>query len=135
MPKPGCLEPVLVARSLGPWLAWSSLSRLMPIQLPSVPAAMQQRSDSQSNLMISAMAGAFLGAAGLAWWLLSQAERRQELQRRVRSLRFAPELLESPADRPLPEGELQDRVQQLNQAIEDVRRQLESLSTAAPADR
>jgi hypothetical protein len=27
---------------------------------------MQQRSDSQSNLMISAMAGAFLGAAGLA---------------------------------------------------------------------
>jgi hypothetical protein len=96
---------------------------------------MQQRSESQSNLMVSAMAGAFLGAAGLAWWLLSQAERRQELQRRVRSLRFAPELLESPVDRPLPEGELQDRVQQLNQAIEDVRRQLESLSTAAPADR
>jgi len=96
---------------------------------------MQQRSDSQSNLMISAMAGAFLGAAGLAWWLLSQAERRQELQRRVRSLRFAPELLESPVDRSHPEGELQDRVQQLNQAIEDVRRQLESLTTAAPADR
>ena len=135
MPKRGCLEPALVARSLGQWLASPSLSRLMPIQLPTIPAAMQQRSDSQSNLMISAMAGAFLGAAGLAWWLLSQAERRQELQRRVRSLRFAPELLESPADRPLPEGELQDRVQQLNQAIEDVRRQLESLSTAGPADR
>lgn len=101
---------------------------------------MQQRSDSQSNLMISAMAGAFLGAAGLAWWLLSQAERRQELQRRVRSLRVAPELLDSPAERPpaerpLAERDLQDRVQQLNQAIEDVRRQLESLSTAAPADR
>jgi len=135
MPKRGCLEVALVARSLGQWLASPSLSRLMPIRLPTVPAAMQQRSDSQSNLMISAMAGAFLGAAGLAWWLLSQAERRQELQRRVRSLRFAPELLESPADRPLPEGELQDRVQQLNQAIEDVRRQLESLSTAGPADR
>ena len=135
MPKRGCLEAALVARSLGQWLASPSLSRLVPIQLPTVPAAMQQRSDSQSNLMISAMAGAFLGAAGLAWWLLSQAERRQELQRRVRSLRFAPELLESPADRPLPEGELQDRVQQLNQAIEDVRRQLESLSTAGPADR
>jgi hypothetical protein len=96
---------------------------------------MQQRSDSQSNLMISAMAGAFLGAAGLAWWLLSQAERRQELQRRVRSLRFAPERLDSPAEHPMGEGDLQDRVQQLNQAIEDVRRQLEGLSTAAPADR
>jgi multidrug resistance efflux pump len=35
----------------------------------------------------------------------------------------------------LPEGELQDRVQQLNQAIEDVRRQLESLSIPAPVDR
>ena len=96
---------------------------------------MQQSSDSQSSLMISAMAGAFLGAAGLAWWLLSQAERRQELQRRVRSLRFASELREPPADRHLPEGELQDRVQQLNQAIEDVRRQLESLSIPAPVDR
>jgi hypothetical protein len=96
---------------------------------------MQQRSDSQSNLMISAMAGAFLGAAGLAWWLLSQAERRQELQRRVRSLRFAPELPDSPDAAPLAEGELQDRVQQLNHAIEDVRRQLESLSTAGSADR
>ena len=96
---------------------------------------MQQRSDSQSNLMISAMAGAFLGAAGLAWWLLSQAERRQELQRRVRSLRFTPELADSPTDRPQAEGDLQDRVQQLNQAIEDVRRQLEGLNTAAPADR
>lgn len=96
---------------------------------------MQQSSDSQSNLMLSAMAGAFLGATGLAWWLLSQAERRQELQRRVRSLRFAPELREPPGARPLAEGELQDRVQQLNQAIEDVRRQLESLSISAPVDR
>ncbi|MCX5945313.1 MAG: hypothetical protein NTZ53_08425 [Cyanobacteria bacterium] len=96
---------------------------------------MQQRSDSQSNLMISAMAGAFLGAAGLAWWLLSQAERRQELQRRVRSLRFASEPLASPSQAPLAEGELQNRVQQLNNAIEEVRRQLESLSTAGSSDR
>ena len=96
---------------------------------------MQQRSDSQSNLMISAMAGAFLGAAGLAWWLLSQAERRQELQRRVRSLRFAPERPASPDAAPLAEGELQDRVHQLNHAIEDVRRQLESLSIAGSSDR
>jgi hypothetical protein len=96
---------------------------------------MQQRSDSQSNLMISAMAGAFLGAAGLAWWLLSQAERRQDLQRRVRSLRFAPALTDSSDAAPLAEGDLQDRVQQLNHAIEDVRRQLESLSTAGSSDR
>ncbi len=96
---------------------------------------MQQRSDSQSTLMISAMAGAFLGAAGLAWWLLSQAERRQELQRRVRTLQFAPERPEGSPERPLAEGDLQDRVHQLNQAIEDVRRQLESLNPASAADR
>jgi hypothetical protein len=68
--------------------------------------------------------------------LLSEAERRRSEQRQNRSLRLnrlswnEDEALDSPAtSRPLRETELQDKVHELNQAIEDVRRQLESMST------
>jgi hypothetical protein len=81
----------------------------------------------------SAVAGAVIGAAGLAWWLLSEAERRRSEARQQRSLRLsrlqgAAELLEAgDGERPLQERELHHKVQELNQAIEAVRRQLEQL--------
>jgi hypothetical protein len=92
--------------------------------------------DSGSSSLGTLLAGALIGAAGLGWWLLSEAERRRNDRRQTRSLRLnrlswnEDEALDAPAtSRPLRETELQDKVHELNQAIEDVRRQLESMST------
>ena len=82
------------------------------------------------------LAGAVLGAAGLAWWLFSETDRRQQQARQERNLRLSRLSADdsesfdpSETSSPLRERELQDKVHQLNQAIDDVRRQLESLST------
>ncbi|APD48675.1 hypothetical protein KQ302_08775 [Synechococcus sp. CS-602] len=88
---------------------------------------------SQSGLLASVIGGAVLGAAGLAWWLLSEAERRRLALRQRRSVRLS-RLQEGSRDgelggqRPLMDSELQHKVKELNRAIEDVRRQLEGLS-------
>ena len=81
-----------------------------------------------------ALAGAVLGVAGLAWWLLSEAERRRTGPRRQRTLRFddalaADDGLDQPTAQPRGERELHDKVHELNQAIDDVRRQLESMGS------
>lgn len=91
-----------------------------------------------SALLISALAGALLGAAGLAWWLLSEAESRRSRAQQQRMLRLS-RLQEGtggldglPVARPLASGndrELHDKVHQLNEAIDDVRRQLEAMAT------
>ena len=92
--------------------------------------------DSGSGSLGTLLAGALIGAAGLGWWLLSEAERRRDQHRQARSLRInrlswnEDEAVEpKSSQRPLQETELQDKVHELNQAIEDVRRQLESMST------
>lgn len=92
--------------------------------------------DGGSGSLGTLLAGALIGAAGLGWWLLSEAERRRSQQRQDSSLRVnrlswnGEDTLDNPINRqPLRESELQDKVHELNQAIEDVRRQLESLST------
>jgi hypothetical protein len=91
--------------------------------------------DSGSSLG-TLLAGAVLGAAGLAWWLFNETDRRQQRTRQERNLRLSRLSADDgesfePAENtaPLRERELQDKVHQLNQAIDDVRRQLESLST------
>lgn len=97
-------------------------------------------SPSSSGALLSALAGAVLGAAGVTWWLLSEAERRRVGGRQQRLLRLSrlqdgSEALEmeslAPARKladPSPdERQLHDRVHELNQAIDDVRRQLESM--------
>jgi hypothetical protein len=96
--------------------------------------------ESGSGSLGTLVAGAVIGAAGLAWWLLSEAERRQQRSRQERNLRLSrlsgteEEALELNRDgmrADLDSGQeiqLQDKVQQLNQAIEDVRRQLEGLT-------
>ena len=89
---------------------------------------MAQR-ESASGTLATLISGAVLGAAGLAWWLLSEAERRQRTKRQ-QSMLYAPriqdgsEALES-SERPGQEVQLEQRVEQLNSAIADVRRQLE----------
>ena len=81
-----------------------------------------------SGSMLSLLAGAALGAAGLGWWLLAEAEQRRQGRRQPRRPGPIPPpqpaALEAPPDR-----ELHDRVHELNQAIEDVRRQLETMNT------
>ncbi|MEY3963652.1 MAG: hypothetical protein RLZZ106_907 [Cyanobacteriota bacterium] len=96
--------------------------------------------ESGSGSLGTLVAGAVIGAAGLAWWLLSEAERRQQRSRQERNLRLsrlsgteeeAVELHSGGLRSGLESGQesqLQDKVQQLNQAIEDVRRQLEGLT-------
>jgi len=96
-----------------------------------------------ASLLLSTIAGAALGAAGLAWWLRSEAKRRRHSEQAHRLLRLS--RLQAGTQQPLggaavsgagsgaepggrpPEGQLHDRVQQLNQAIDEVRRQLEDL--------
>ncbi|MFO7629809.1 MAG: hypothetical protein R6W06_09920 [Prochlorococcaceae cyanobacterium] len=83
-----------------------------------------------------ALAGAVLGASGLAWWLLSRAEQRRMQSRQQRLLKLLrqqgePELQLSSGERSQQERQLHDKVHQLNQAIEDVRRQLENLQPEA----
>lgn len=94
--------------------------------------------DRQANAgggsALQVFAGAVIGAAGLAWWLLSEAERRRQQS----SVRVASRM--SPSARaPLAYGaangtgerDLHDRVHELNQAIDDVRRQLETMDSQA----
>ena len=39
---------------------------------------MSEYRDSSSNNLLSLISGAFIGAAGLAWWLISEADKRKE---------------------------------------------------------
>ena len=39
---------------------------------------MTEYKDSSSNNILSLISGAFIGAAGLAWWLISEADKRKE---------------------------------------------------------
>lgn len=84
--------------------------------------------------LASAVAGALLGAAGLAWWLLSEAERRRHTlgarpHLRLSRLQSTLEGSDPPVldQQPLQDRELHRKVHDLNQAIESVRRQLEQL--------
>jgi hypothetical protein len=96
---------------------------------------------SGSTLVLGVVVGAMAGASGLAWWLLRETERRHKLQRALQrtarpdlALRSASSVpfADSSANHgahPPQDSPFQDRVQQLNQAIDEVRRQLEQLQT------
>lgn len=94
---------------------------------------MSSQQESTSGTLFTLLSGALIGAAGVGWWLLTEAERRQRLKRQ-RSMLYAPrmqdgsEALESHqmSER---DGELEHRVEELNSAISDVRRQLEDLGS------
>ena len=95
---------------------------------------MGQYRESAAGSLSSLISGAVLGAVGLAWWLISEAERRQQT-RKQRAMLYAPrmqdgsEALETSSQTFKAENseQLEQRVEQLNAAIADVRKQLEDL--------
>ena len=96
---------------------------------------MSPHRDPTAGSLSSLISGALLGAAGLAWWLLSEAERRQKA-RKQKAMLYAPrmqdgsEAFEAASNSAQVESEqLEHRVEQLNAAIADVRKQLEDLGS------
>ena len=94
---------------------------------------MTEYRDSSSNNLLSLISGAFLGAAGLAWWLISEADKRKETKKQ-RAMMYSSRIQDGSEAIDLNEkvntvqGEkLEEKVEQLNSAIADVRRQLEEL--------
>ncbi len=94
---------------------------------------MNQYRESSTNSLGSLISGAVLGAAGLALWLFSEAEKRQKT-RKQKAMLYAPriqdgsEAFESSTTMKKPKSEnLEERVEKLNAAIADVRKQLEEL--------
>jgi hypothetical protein len=88
---------------------------------------MAEQNSSSASLLLSALTGAAVGAAGLTWWLLSRAERRQALGDQFKRLG----LNDAPTNGLSAEGSsenLEQKVNRLNLAIEEVRRQLESMA-------
>ena len=94
---------------------------------------MTEYRDSSSNNLLSLISGAFIGAAGLAWWLISEADKRKETKKQ-RAMMYSSRIQDGSEAIDLNEkintvqGEkLEQKVEQLNSAIADVRRQLEEL--------
>lgn len=93
------------------------------------------RGGESGGLLTGLVLGTVLGAAGLGLWLLKQAEDRRRSSTAVTRRRLAPdfeageEVIGAIGHSEPLEGELHDKVQRLNVAIEDVRRQLETLGT------
>ena len=88
---------------------------------------MAQQHDTGSGTLVTLVTGAVLGAAGLAWWLLNEADRRRRYGAQ-KSMLHAPrmqdgsEVMDSSAN-----GHLEERVEKLNAEIARVRAQLEGL--------
>ena len=85
----------------------------------------REHSSAGGLVLLARAAGAVVGAASLAAWLLHRVERRHLVQRQLRMLRIS--RLAQASGEPVDRVELHDRVQKLNQAIDEVRRQLEQL--------
>jgi hypothetical protein len=96
------------------------------------------RHRSGSSLLLSAMGGAVVGAVGLGWWLVAEAERRRQSRPgrqlhpgdQARPVALAspqgPGAIAAPQSAAI-DTRLRDRVQELNKAIDEVRRRLEQL--------
>lgn len=83
-------------------------------------------------LLSAAVFGALAGAGGFAWWLWRQSRQRAcspAAGALPTSSRFDGMAAAGGGEGTTPRHALPDRVQQLNQAIEEVRRQLESLQS------
>ena len=95
---------------------------------------MDKYRDSSGGSLSSLLSGAILGAAGLAWWLFSEAERRNQT-RKQKAMLYAPRIQDgseafentTAASNEKNNVKLEERVEKLNAAIADVRKQLEEL--------
>ena len=98
---------------------------------------MDKYRDSSAGSLSSLISGAILGAAGLAWWLFSEAEKRQQA-RKQKAMLYAPRIQDGSEATELTSNslgnqsneQLEQRVEQLNSAIADVRKQLEDLGSS-----
>ncbi len=95
---------------------------------------MTEYRDSSSNNFLSLISGAFIGAAGLAWWLISEADKRKETKKQKAMMyssriQDGSEALDSDnkKNKAKNDDKLEEKVEQLNSAIADVRRQLEEM--------
>ena len=94
---------------------------------------MTEYRDSSSNNLLSLISGAFIGAAGLAWYLISEADKRKETKKQ-RAMMYSSRIQDGSEAIDTNEylnevkgDKLEQKVEQLNTAIADVRRQLEEL--------
>ena len=95
---------------------------------------MDRYRESSGSTLGSLISGAVLGAAGLALWLFTEADKRQQA-RKQRAMLYAPriqdgsEAFENPSINISDQKseKLEERVEKLNAAIADVRKQLEDL--------
>ena len=94
---------------------------------------MSEYRDSSSNNFLSLISGAFIGAAGLAWWLISEADKRKE-EKKQKAMMYSSRIQDGSeaiyTNENIKDGEgdkLEQKGEELNSAIADVRRQLEEL--------
>ena len=94
---------------------------------------MSQYRESPSSNFLTLISGAFIGAAGLALWLISEADKRKTAKKQKAMMyssriQDGSEAIDSNENINEVEGEnLEKKVEQLNSAIADVRKQLEEL--------
>jgi hypothetical protein len=90
---------------------------------------MVQNHDSGSGTFSTLVTGAVIGAAGLAWWLLNEADRRRRIGGQ-KAMLYAPRMQDgSEVYEASDNGHLEERVEKLNAEIARVRAQLEGLGT------
>tara|TARA_B100000214_G_C23755120_1_gene529611 strand:- start:204 stop:497 length:294 start_codon:yes stop_codon:yes gene_type:complete len=95
---------------------------------------MTEYRDSSSNNFLSLISGAFIGAAGLAWWLISEADKRKETKKQ-KAMMYSSRIQDGSEafdsdnknNKLKTDDKLEEKVEQLNSAIADVRRQLEEM--------
>ena len=95
---------------------------------------MTEYRDSSSNNFLSLISGAFIGAAGLAWWLISEADKRKETKKQ-KAMMYSSRIQDGSEafdsdnknNKAKTNDKLEEKVEQLNSAIADVRRQLEEM--------
>ena len=90
---------------------------------------MVQNHDSGSGTLTTLVTGAVIGAAGLAWWLLNEADRRRRISGQ-KAMLYVPRMQDgSEVFHSSDNGQLEERVEKLNAEIARVRAQLEGLGT------
>ena len=90
---------------------------------------MVQNHDNGSGTLTTLVTGAVIGAAGLAWWLLNEADRRRRISGQ-KAMLYVPRMQDgSEVYESSDNGQLEERVEKLNAEIARVRAQLEGLGT------
>ena len=90
---------------------------------------MAEQRDPAPATLATLVTGALIGASGLAWWLLNEADRRRRIGQQ-RAMLHAPRMQDgSEILEHCENGLLEQRVERLNAEIARVRAQLERLGS------